>query len=69
MSPNCQPGILAPVPKVSRYLEFSRRHDADPRKALRALAARKVTDEVIRRYRPGDGGAAQGQGSGPASVP
>ena len=47
MSPNCQPGILAPVPKVSRYLEFSRRHDADPRKALRALAARKVTDEVI----------------------
>lgn len=47
MSTNCQPGILAPVPKFSRYMEFALLPDADPRKALKALAARKVSDEVI----------------------
>ena len=47
MSTNCQPGILAPVPKFSRYLEFGMRPDADPRKALKALAARKVDDGAI----------------------
>lgn len=47
MSASCQPGILAPVPKASRYLEFVLRPDADPRKGLKALAARKVDDTVI----------------------
>lgn len=47
MADNCQPGILAPVPKVSRYLELVLRPDADPRKVLKALAARKVDDRAI----------------------
>jgi len=43
----CQPGILAPVPKLSRYLEFALLPDADPRKCLKALAARKVDASIV----------------------
>lgn len=35
---NCQPGILAPVPRFGRYLNFSLKAGADPRSALGALA-------------------------------
>ena len=33
-----QPGVLAPVPAVARYLTFSMRSGANPRRALAALA-------------------------------
>ena len=34
---NCQPGILAPVPKLARYLSFSLKAGSKPVRALRAL--------------------------------
>ena len=34
-----QPGILMPIPRIARYLTFSTVRGADPRPALRALAA------------------------------
>jgi putative iron-dependent peroxidase len=42
-----QPGILADVPPLSRYLEFSRIRDADPRAALAALAALPVDEGAV----------------------
>jgi putative iron-dependent peroxidase len=39
---NCQPGILAPVPRFGRYLSFSLKAGADPRKSLGELA--KIAD-------------------------
>jgi putative iron-dependent peroxidase len=42
-----QPGILADVPPLSRYLEFSRMRDTDPRAALTALAAGPVDESVV----------------------
>ena len=38
-----QPGVLAPVPGFSRYLEFGLRPDQDAAQALRALANRAIT--------------------------
>lgn len=34
-----QPGILAPIPRLARYLTFSLKHGAPPGKSLSALAA------------------------------
>ncbi|MDH3242249.1 MAG: Dyp-type peroxidase [Alphaproteobacteria bacterium] len=42
-----QPGILADVPPLSRYLEFTRIRDTDPRPALTALAAGPVDESVV----------------------
>ena len=39
---NCQAGILAPVPRFGRYLNFSLKAGADPRQSLTAL--RKIAD-------------------------
>ncbi len=42
-----QPGILADVPPLSRYLEFAHIRDADPRAALAALAALPVDEGAV----------------------
>jgi len=42
-----QPGILAPVPRFSRYLEFGLVPDADPVPALKALAALEIGEEAV----------------------
>lgn len=42
-----QAGILADVPKLSRYLEFSLKPDADPAPALRDLATRRLGKDVV----------------------
>jgi deferrochelatase/peroxidase EfeB len=34
---NTQPGILAPVPRLARYLIFSLKPDSEPKKALTDL--------------------------------
>ena len=44
---NFQPGILAPVPAHSRYLEFAAVNDLDPRPGLRFLASRPVDEHVV----------------------
>jgi len=36
---NAQPGILAPVPRLARYLSFQLRPDTDPGPCLKSLAA------------------------------
>jgi porphyrinogen peroxidase len=48
-----QPGILADVPKLSRYLEFGLRPDTDPAPVLRALASRPVDQQVVIGIGPG----------------
>ena len=35
---DAQPGVLAPIPRLARYLTFSQEPDTDPREALAALA-------------------------------
>lgn len=42
-----QPGILAPIPGFSRYLEFVSAPDADPVSVLRDLAARPIDQELV----------------------
>jgi porphyrinogen peroxidase len=42
-----QPGILAPVPGFSRYLEFVAVPDEDPFPVLRQLASRQFDQEVV----------------------
>ena len=42
-----QPGILAPVPKLARYLSFSLKTGAKPGNALRALASIADGDQVV----------------------
>jgi len=42
-----QPGILAPVPSFSRFLEFGIVRDMDPVIGLRHLAAQSFGDEVV----------------------
>lgn len=34
---NCQPGVLAPVPELARYLSYSLKAGSNPRRALGAL--------------------------------
>jgi len=43
----CQPGILAPVPAVARYLLFTLLPDADPRVALAELGASVDGDHAV----------------------
>jgi putative iron-dependent peroxidase len=42
-----QPGILAPVPPVSRYLSFQLRAGVDPRPALARLTARRIDEGAV----------------------
>jgi len=42
-----QPGILAPVPPFSRYLEFGKVPDIDPVPALKAIASMTFGDEAV----------------------
>lgn len=48
-----QPGILAPVPSLSRYLEFCTLMDADVTPVLRALAAEPVDENIVIGLGPG----------------
>ena len=48
-----QPGILAPVPPFSRYLEFCAVPDGDLRPVLRDLAARSVDETLVIGFGPG----------------
>lgn len=43
----CQPAILHPVPQQARYLTYTLIPGADPRAALRALAAQVDGDKVV----------------------
>ncbi len=42
-----QPGILAPVPRLARYMEFSLLPDADPRPALAQLQSMVDGKEIV----------------------
>jgi putative iron-dependent peroxidase len=42
-----QPGILGPLPQAARFLTFTLRHGADPRPALRRLAALCTGDSMV----------------------
>jgi len=44
---NAQPGILAPIPRLARYLAFSQQPDTDVHAALAALAGVVEGDEVV----------------------
>ncbi len=44
---NAQPGILAPIPRLARYLTFSQRQETDPRAALAALADSVDGEELV----------------------
>ena len=44
---DAQPGILAPVPRLARYLSFSQLPEADPRASLAALAELADGDEIV----------------------
>src|SRR5574341_361281 len=44
---NVQPGILAPVPKLARYLSFSLKAGAKPGRAIRALAELADGETVV----------------------
>ncbi len=48
-----QPGILAPLPGLSRYLEFVPVPDTDPALVLRDLAARPIDPELVVGFGPG----------------
>ena len=48
-----QPGILAPVPSFSRYLEFGAIRDVDPVIGLRHLAMQRFGDAVVVGLGPG----------------
>ncbi len=48
-----QPGILAPVPSFSRYLEFAAVHDPDLVPVLRDLASRPIDQELVVGVGPG----------------
>ena len=42
-----QPGILAPLPPVARYLVFTHKPDTDPRPCLQALARQTDGDSLV----------------------
>jgi len=42
-----QPGILAPVPSLARYLEFAAVPDQNPTPILSALASPKMAETVV----------------------
>lgn len=45
--PTPQPGILAPLPPLARYISFIQREGTDPRAALRALAAQATGEGLV----------------------
>ncbi len=47
-----QPGILAPVPPHSRYLEFRLKHDCDPRAVIETLASEALDERTIVGFGP-----------------
>ena len=48
-----QPGILAPVPDLSRFLEFGMVNDLDPVIGLKNLAAMTIDEEIVIGLGPG----------------
>ena len=48
-----QPGILAPVPAHSRYMEFGTVNDLDPAAGLKFLASRPIAEDVVFGLGPG----------------
>ena len=48
-----QPGIFAPVPSFSRYLEFGAVPGGDPKPVLRELASRSVDPSMVTGIGPG----------------
>ncbi len=50
---SAQPGVLAPIPILSRYLEFSAVADEDPVPALGALAAKGLGEDAVIGLGPG----------------
>lgn len=50
---NAQPGILAAVPALSRYVEFGVKPGGDPAPALRNLAARPIGSDVVAGFGAG----------------
>jgi len=48
-----QPGILAPVPGQSRYMEFSLMADADVAPALHNLASQNIGQDIVIGVGPG----------------
>lgn len=44
---DAQPGILAPLPRLARYLSFSQLPETDPRPALAALAQIADGEEIV----------------------
>lgn len=48
-----QPGILLPVPPLSRYMEFGAVNDLDPAAGLEFLAAQPVSEDVVFGIGPG----------------
>lgn len=48
-----QPGILEPIPSLSRYLEFGAVPDPDPVPVLRDLASRPIDQELVVGVGPG----------------
>ena len=44
---NVQPGILAPVPRLARYLEFSLNPDSQPRLALATLSEMADGEKIV----------------------
>ena len=48
-----QPGILAPIPGLARYLEFTAVPDRDPAAALRGLASRQSGEDAVIGLGPG----------------
>jgi putative iron-dependent peroxidase len=44
---NTQPGILAPVPRLARYLIFSLKPDSEPKKALTDLRELADGEKVV----------------------
>lgn len=54
-----QPGILAPVPAFSRYMEFNTLPDGQPEPVLRQIAAPEIDESIVVGFGPG---LAQGLG-------
>ena len=48
-----QPGILVPIPSLSRYLEFGANPDSDPVSVLRNLAIQNIDEGIVIGFGPG----------------
>ncbi len=47
-----QPGVLAPIPALGRYMEFGLQPDADPREALMFLQDQEVGESMVVGFGP-----------------